>query len=62
MTQPFLKPGVFWPLPVGLGKIVDVIKTIVHSTLQKDDLPVAQFVCINLKFWRRRIHAIVNAT
>lgn len=42
MTQPSLKPGILWPLPSGMGKILDIIETAVRSALQEDELPVAQ--------------------
>jgi hypothetical protein len=61
MTQPFLKPGVLWPLPVGLRQILDIIETAIRSTLQEDEPPAAQFVDIKVNSCRGFFQVFVNA-
>jgi hypothetical protein len=50
MAQPILKPGVFWPLPIDVGKILDFVQAAVRSALQEDELPVTELVFIVRNF------------
>ena len=52
MAQPFLKPGVFGPLPISVGEILDIVEAAVCSALQEDELPVAE-LNFNRQFFPR---------